>query len=299
MPSGSMKLWIEDATRILEESHPCEAQRVGQMAVTLLGEALKKQDALEAEIATLKKDVLIGKLGKLGEASKGTTPSGRLRTPKIWRDGEEFPSQEGVAEVQDNDGDLYRPVGDSKWGRLSGDGKSLNGHYNMLWLVEEYGPIVEVGEGVKKIRWFGDEVDEDFRLPEYARFVQDAEGDEWAMVSGDGKYWETYVRDHDDIKYEGHWTPYRIADDTGSVMIIPSIEKPPHSLTFVKGVDDEPHESIAYVRSEKTQWYYQRNEEGLWYAPGVSAEMREQHGKNFITWEELLNHAEVLTEYRR
>lgn len=294
MPSGSMKTWVAEATRVLEESHPCEAQRVGQMAVRLLGETLKKQEALEAEIATLKKDVLMGKISK---ATEKAIPD-RRRAPRVWRGTLAFPSEEGVTEVQDNDGDLYRPVGDGKWGRLSNDGKSFNGHYDMSWLVEEYGPIVEVGEGVKKIRWFSDEVDEDFRLPEYAHFVQDGEGDEWAMVSGDGKYWETHVREGDDIKEDGHWTAFKIAQMAGSVMIIPS-SKMPALLIFKKGEDDEPHRSIAYVRSEKTQWYYQRNEEGLWYAPGVPAEMKEQHGKNFITWEELINHAEVLTEYRR
>lgn len=298
MPSGSMKIWIADASRILEESHPCEAQRVGQMAVGLLSEVLKKQEKLEATIAELKKEALMGKLGKVGEAIRDEVEARRLRRPKVWRDGESFPSEEGVIEIQDNDRDLYCFVGDGKWGRLSADGKSFNGHYDMSWLVEEYGPIVEVGDGVEKIRWFSGEVKEGFRLPEWTHFIEDAEGDEWMMVSGDGKYWETHVRDHDDIKEDGHWTPYKIAQMAGSVMIVPRVEKTPDNLTFKKG-EAEPHESIAYVRSERTQWYYQKDEEGLWYAPGVPREMKEQHGKSAVTWEELLNHAEVLTEYRR
>ena len=217
MPSSSVMTWLQEAVRRLEESHPCDAQRVGEMAVSLLGDALRRQEELEKQVAELKKQAVVGKLASsLRFAGKGRPVLAYAPAENVA--GRPRASRQRVSSMSR----IVTATFTASKRTVSGlgrrvTGSTYSGSYTMPWLVDEYGPIVEVGEGVERIRWYDEDIEEGFTFPRTRYWAEDGEGDIWMTVTSDQTLWETTVRSADEIKSYGHLTLFQIADRTGSV----------------------------------------------------------------------------------
>lgn len=305
MAHERLRKWMKNAIETLEELPPNAARGIAEQAIAVLGDVLADLEESEKTILLLRKEILLAKLPKLTDTPKSladTSNPSSPRWPRVWRNSDKDPDDSGVVSIEDNDQDRYEKEGDSyRHVYSNGDKGSL---HLFSEIVESFSPVIEVGEGIRKIRWFEDEVGEDFRFPQIGEeepiFLLDGEGDKWARVNSAKNLWSCECFDSYDRKIEGYWTLDRIASESNSIMVLQPSEgfvlKP---LAWERG-EGEPHETITYVYSGKTNWYYRRNGDGLWYAPNTGGVMKEKHdGKEAVTWEELLNHAETLTEYIR
>lgn len=296
MALGSLKLWAAQAQKDLEEQPPTTSKTIADTALRLLGEVIEKYEGALTEIEKLRVTALKAKLG--GPKSDATTASSDSapRWPRIWADGEAGPSADDVETIQDNSGDTYRwDKSSEKWALLGHDGSPTGSTYHLAWLVEEYGPIIEVGPGVQKIRWFSDDIEgnKEFDLPqvndEQVTFIQDGEGDKWTRPYRAYNLWSYEGWGHDDRKDDGYDTLFKIIEETGSVTVLrdgPRLS----ALKFGKD-EEEPHETIKQVYNKTTNWFYRNDGNGGWFAPGVDKGMRDKHGAMKIKWAELLENS--------
>lgn len=304
-------MWAANARGGLEVEAPTHARTIAEHAINFLGEIIDYAEGLEREVADLKAKLMAARLGKPDAEKKPapTADAAGVREPRIFWEGKPWPDTEGVQLVEDDTGDKYEfNKANGKWSLLGHDGKPVGSSYDLKYLVNEYGPIVEVGPGVRKVRWFSEDLDgnKDWDFPEPPDFWDPDYGKVMHVLDGEGDHWDRVYTKYnlftydgwsaDERKEDGYWTPYRIVDDTGSVMMVPR-EKRPTRLHWGKG-EDEPHETIKLVFNPTTNWYYQRQPDGTWVAPGVGDGMRRKHSSDSISWKALLgNSGNDLTEY--
>lgn len=308
MSLSSIKVWARDATEQLEDQAPTKSKAIAETAIRLLGEVIEKLEAANQEVMKARKELMAARLG--GELSKivddamaKRTGASGVRWPKIWRDDGDWPDLDGVEKVQDNSGDTYEyDKASQKWALLGHDGRRTGSLYTMERLVDDYQPVIEVGSGVRKIRWFLDDLDgnKKFELPEHdgdpVMFIEDGDGEMWGRPYRSYNLWSYEGWDHDDRKDAGYDTLYEVIEDTGSATIVLRSDMALSPLHFKAG-EDEPHETVKQVHNPTSNWFYRNDGNGNWVAPGVEHRMRDVHGSDTVKWDELLKHAGELREH--